>query len=179
MDLSLISKYLSIDTAIVVLIAVLIVYVTHLVLSPALVSEIEDKIKKYPPHFVSYKPLDAKATVMLRMLEEEIDTYYDYSSTIKVTGCPVRSQGTAKASFVLTDPNLPDNPIIYASEQFSKFTGYSKDEIEGRNCRFLQGEKTDPEDVKEIRSAINSKREASLQLLNYKKGLHFINFVYY
>jgi PAS domain-containing protein len=50
-----------------------------------------------------------------------------------------------------------DNPIIYASEGFSKFTGYSKEEIEGRNCRFLQGKDSNPDDVSRIREAIQER----------------------
>ena len=41
--------------------------------------------------------------------------------------------------YVITDPDKPDNPIIYASHAFTLQMGYSKEEIEGRNCRFLQG----------------------------------------
>ncbi len=33
----------------------------------------------------------------------------------------------------------PDCPIIYASDAFCKLTGYARDELVGRNCRFLQG----------------------------------------
>lgn len=75
-----------------------------------------------------------------------------------------------------------DNPIIYASEGFSKFTGYSKEEIEGRNCRFLQGKDSNPDDVSRIREAIEKKEEVSVCLLNYRKDgstfhnqvIHFI-----
>ncbi|MFP3360174.1 PAS domain-containing protein, partial [Planococcus sp. SIMBA_143] len=43
---------------------------------------------------------------------------------------------------VITDPELPDNPIVYANEGFEKLTGYTSEEILGFNCRFLQGEDT-------------------------------------
>ena len=45
-------------------------------------------------------------------------------------------------NYVITDPAEDDNPIVYASDHFCSFTQYSYDEIVGRNCRFLQGEKT-------------------------------------
>ena len=71
---------------------------------------------------------------------------------------------------------FPDNPIIYASEGFKKYTGYSKEEIEGRNCRFLQGKDSSPADIKRIRLAIERKEEVSLCLLNYRKdGSTFLN----
>ena len=83
---------------------------------------------------------------------------------------------TTRHNYVITDPDLADNPIIYSSEAFCKFTRYTKEEIEGRNCRFLQGKDTVPSDVSKIRSAIDNCREANVNLLNYKKdGTTFIN----
>ena len=74
-----------------------------------------------------------------------------------------------QTNFVITDPDYIDNPIIYASEGFCTFTGYSKQEIEKRNCRFLQGPETDPQHVRKIREAIDNQKEACLEILNYKK----------
>jgi hypothetical protein len=56
--------------------------------------------------------------------------------------------------WVITDPQLPDNPIIYSSEGFCAYTQYLKSEIEGQNCRFLQGQGTDPKDVERIREGM-------------------------
>ena len=79
-------------------------------------------------------------------------------------------------SFCITDPNLPDNPVIYISSGFTKLTGYEFDDIVGRNCRFLQGEKTSAADVKRISDALKSEKECSVNLLNYKKdGTEFVN----
>ena len=44
---------------------------------------------------------------------------------------------------VVTDPRLPDNPIVLANHAFLDLTGYTADEVVGRNCRFLQGAGTD------------------------------------
>nr|AML77742.1 putative LOV domain-containing protein [Ludisia discolor] len=73
-------------------------------------------------------------------------------------------------NFVITDPRLPDNPIIFASDSFLELTEYSREEILGRNCRFLQGPETDPATVKKIRNAIDSQRDVTVQLINYKKS---------
>ena len=45
---------------------------------------------------------------------------------------------------VVTDPRQPDNPIVAVNDAFCALTGYPRDEIIGRNCRFLAGEETEP-----------------------------------
>ncbi|PPR81643.1 hypothetical protein GOBAR_AA39068 [Gossypium barbadense] len=62
-------------------------------------------------------------------------------------------------NFVITDPRLPDNPIIFASDSFLELTEYSREEILGRNYRFLQGPETDPAIVRKIREAIDNQSE--------------------
>nr|AHZ63904.1 phototropin [Coleochaete scutata] len=73
-------------------------------------------------------------------------------------------------NFVITDPRLDENPIIFASDSFLELTEYSREEVLGRNCRFLQGPDTDPETVKKIREAIRDCRDVTVQLLNYTKS---------
>nr|AML77251.1 putative LOV domain-containing protein [Berberidopsis beckleri] len=79
-------------------------------------------------------------------------------------------------NFVITDPRLPDNPIIFASDSFLELTEYSREEILGRNCRFLQGPETDPATVRKIREAIDNQHDVTVQLINYtKSGKKFWN----
>nr|AML79151.1 putative LOV domain-containing protein [Boerhavia coccinea]AML79561.1 putative LOV domain-containing protein [Boerhavia sp. BC-2016] len=79
-------------------------------------------------------------------------------------------------NFVITDPRLPDNPIIFASDSFLELTEYTREEILGRNCRFLQGPETDQATVQKIRDAIKEQREITVQLINYtKSGKKFWN----
>ena len=65
---------------------------------------------------------------------------------------------------VLTDPNKPDNPIVFSNNAFLDLTGYAEKEIVGRNCRFLQGARTDPAHVAELREAVRAKRAVSERL---------------
>lgn len=82
----------------------------------------------------------------------------------------------AVTSIVVTDPHLPDNPIVYHNPAFERVTGYEADEIDGHNCRFLQGEDTDPAAVEEIRAALREERPCHIVLRNYKKdGTPFWN----
>lgn len=73
------------------------------------------------------------------------------------------------ANFVVSDATNPEYPIIFASPGFLEMTGYSRDEVIGRNCRFLQGEHTDRDAVAEIRRALDEKRDVGVTFLNYKK----------
>ncbi len=76
----------------------------------------------------------------------------------------------------ITDPDQEDNPIIYVNDGFRRLTGYSKDEIFGQNCRFLQGEDTDPEQVRKMREAVDRREEVIVELKNYMKdGTEFWN----
>ncbi|KAJ5627177.1 PAS-associated C-terminal [Penicillium herquei] len=92
---------------------------------------------------------------------------------------PEKFQGTADALaevFCLTDPSRPDNPIIFASGEFHRTTQYGMNYVLGRNCRFLQGPKTNPNSVRRIREAIKAGRHHSELFLNYRRdGSPFMN----
>ncbi len=96
----------------------------------------------------------------------------DPSTATKILDDPdytlVKALQTAQQNFVITDPTLPDNPIVYASGGFLNLTGYQMDQILGRNCRFLQGPDTDPAAVDKIRRAIEEGTDGSVCLLNYR-----------
>lgn len=79
----------------------------------------------------------------------------------------VKALQTAQQNFVITDPSLPDNPIVYASEGFLTLTGYKREQVLGRNCRFLQGPETDPRAVDQIRKGIEKGEDTTVVLLNY------------
>lgn len=80
---------------------------------------------------------------------------------------------------IVTDPKQQDNPIIFCNEAFRRLTGYSDDEVVGRNCRLLQGPKTDPATIAAIRSAINAGQDIAVDILNYRKdGSIFWNAVF-
>ncbi|MCJ1312431.1 hypothetical protein MMC25_006105 [Agyrium rufum] len=80
--------------------------------------------------------------------------------------------------FCLSDPSIADNPIVYASEEFYRTTQYGRDYVIGRNCRFLQGPKTDRRAITRIKAAVESGTEASEVLLNYRRdGSPFLNLV--
>jgi len=80
----------------------------------------------------------------------------------------IDSLSAGQQNFVLSDPRLPDNPIVFATPGFYKLTGYTTEQVLGRNCRFLQGSGTDPKTVDIVRKAIQSGSDCTVCILNYK-----------
>src|ERR1700761_2993272 len=76
---------------------------------------------------------------------------------------------TTRMPMIVTDPHLPDNPVIFANHAFLRMTGYELTEIIGSNCRFLQGPETDRATIDEVRSAVAERREMATEILNYRK----------
>jgi PAS domain S-box-containing protein len=77
---------------------------------------------------------------------------------------------------LITDPRQADNPIIFCNQAFMTLTGYSADELIGRNCRLLQGPDTDPDAVSRLRDAVAAAEDVALDILNYRKdGTPFWN----
>lgn len=79
----------------------------------------------------------------------------------------------------LTSPIFDDCPIIMCNDPFLRLTGYSRDEVIGRNCRFLQGRNTDPKARARLRTAVENNCEALVPITNYRKdGSEFENYVF-
>ena len=85
----------------------------------------------------------------------------------------------SSTGILITDPSLPDNPIIYVNPAFERTTGYLMEEAIGRNGRFLQGEDRDQPSLGELRAAIREGRGCRVVLRNYRKdGSLFWNELY-
>lgn len=85
---------------------------------------------------------------------------------------------TSPIAAVISDPRLPDNPIVECNDAFMALTGYVADEIIGHNCRFLTGPETEPELSEKLRASIRERRPVLVEILNYKKdGSPFLNAV--
>jgi PAS domain S-box-containing protein len=79
-------------------------------------------------------------------------------------------------SIVISDPNLPDDPLVYVNPAFEETTGYAAKEALGRNCRFLQGEDRAQPAIAELRTAVREGRQCTAVLRNYRKdGMLFWN----
>ncbi|KAF6219239.1 hypothetical protein HO133_005064 [Letharia lupina] len=84
-------------------------------------------------------------------------------------------------AFVVCDVTQHDIPIVYCSDVFERLTAYTRHEILGRNCRFLQSpdgkiqtgvkrKYVDDQSVFRIKNMINQRQETQISLINYRKG---------
>ncbi|OKL60874.1 hypothetical protein UA08_03729 [Talaromyces atroroseus] len=109
---------------------------------------------EYIPHTQNPKLEQQAQNALQALVKDEIPAFITSNCVSLVSNVveerikgtlPPKFQGTADALaevFCLTDPSRPDNPIIFASEEFHRTTQYGMDYVLGRNCRFLQGPKT-------------------------------------
>ena len=73
------------------------------------------------------------------------------------------------SGMLVVDATKSDNPIIFVNPAFTQITGYSSDEVMGRNCRFLQAGDKQQSGLHELRAALKEKRAAQVIIRNYRK----------
>jgi len=84
----------------------------------------------------------------------------------------------SQVAAVISNPRLPDNPIVACNSAFEKLTGYPREEVVGRNCRFLRGSGTDQTVTAQLRAGIADRNPVMVELVNYRKdGSAFRNAV--
>ena len=74
------------------------------------------------------------------------------------------------ACIVISDMTIPGAPMVFVNSEFCRTTGYAREEATGRNCRFLQGPKTEPEAIQVIRNTLSKGQDCHVKLTNYKKS---------
>ncbi len=109
-------------------------------------------------------PADAQPPV--RREDEEriadelgVATTDPFAAAVRATRMPI----------VVSNPRAADNPVVFANDAFCRLTGYAREEIIGRNCRFLQGPRTDPDTISRIRSAVAESRPLEIDIRNHRK----------
>lgn len=72
-------------------------------------------------------------------------------------------------AILITSCSESDAPIVYVNPAFERITGYSREDVLGRNPRFLHGDDIDQPGLKIIQVAIKAEREGKAVLRNYRK----------
>jgi PAS domain S-box-containing protein len=86
---------------------------------------------------------------------------------------------TSPVPLALASLAMEDCPLVYVNDAFLALTGYSADEVIGRNCRMLQGPGSEQDARTRFRSAIALRRDAAIAISNYRRdGTLFRNFVF-
>ena len=122
------------------------------------------------------------------LVEDALPAYVTYKLTsiatdtlvkeITGTNAPIMRELVPSLAevYCISDPSLPDNPLVYASEAFYNITQYGRDYVIGRNCRFLQGPKTSNASVRRLIEALAAGQETCETVLNYRRdGTPFMN----
>ncbi|MFP4578139.1 MAG: PAS domain S-box protein, partial [Coleofasciculus sp.] len=87
-----------------------------------------------------------------------------------------RAIAASSNGILITDPNVPDNPIIFVNPGFERITGYSAQEVVGKNCRFLQGDNHQQPGLDQLKAALKNEQDCHVILQNYRKdGTRFWN----
>jgi PAS domain S-box-containing protein len=81
----------------------------------------------------------------------------------------IDSIASSPIAMVVSNPRRSDNPLEVVNSTFCELTGYSEDEIVGRNCRFLAGDRTDPFATEQIRTGIREVRPTLVEIVNYRR----------
>lgn len=121
-------------------------------------------------------PVDQQILELARILAEQTTAALERIDRERELRMKTRALDSAPVGITISDPDLDDNPLIYVNDRYTEITGYSEAEATGRNCRYLQGEETNPEPVAQMRTAIDEDRPVSVEVLNYRKdGAPFWN----
>lgn len=94
---------------------------------------------------------------------------FEQSFDLRYSGWVREALNELPDCFTITDPCISGHPIVFASNEFLKMVGYSRDEVIGKNGRIFQGPETDRRSVMEIREAIREEGAIQISLLNYRK----------
>ncbi len=106
----------------------------------------------------------------MRIGSDEIVSFKEFEDLL------IKATNTANEGITISAMDQPDRPLVFVNEGFERLTGYSKEDVLGKNCRFLQGKETENEPVEALRKAVKKGQQTTVELLNYKKdGTAFWN----
>jgi|GEM_PF-976751 len=100
---------------------------------------------------------------------ENAQSFEEITRTQELLRIRERAITASNDGIVIVDPHQFDMPVVYVNPAFERITGYTPEEVIGKNCRFLQGDDTDQQGLRELRYAVREKRATRVLLRNYRK----------
>jgi PAS domain S-box-containing protein len=94
----------------------------------------------------------------------------ELQSTVDELRVKEQALDEAPVGFSISDATAEDNQMVYVNDKFLEMTGYRREEVLGRNCRFLQGEETSEAAVGKLREALIAQQPVSVDIVNYRKN---------
>lgn len=82
----------------------------------------------------------------------------------------LKAVDNARDGITICDATQPDFPLVFVNEGFLSMTGYSREEVIGNNCRFLQGGAPNEEALHTLRQGLQQQQPVVVKLLNYHKN---------
>lgn len=133
----------------------------------------EEELKARVTTHITLRNLNRSLLEQNLRLEQEIRKRQQKEDELRLSNQAIAASSNG---IVIADAREPDMPIIYINPAFERITGYSAQEIIGRNCRFLQGPDKNQPALNELRSALRGGRDCKVVLSNYRKdGRRFWN----
>ena len=120
-------------------------------------SETDIESRSSDPYHGRTTASDVRIVNEVRGMDDGTDPFV---AAVRATRMPV----------IITDPRQRDNPVVFANDSFCRLSGYARQEIIGRNCRFLQSPETDPETLRSIREAVAGARSIEIDIRNIRKS---------
>jgi len=74
----------------------------------------------------------------------------------------------SRDGITISDNKAEDNPLIFVNPAFERLTGYSAEEIQGKNCRYLQGNDSAQPERLIIKKAVEDDQSCLVTLRNYR-----------
>ncbi len=108
-------------------------------------------------------------SIDIRHGSDDADLGSLFADLRRIAGPMFETMQLSGMAMVVTNPRLPDNPIVFANPAFLRLTGFEAREVLGRNCRFLQTVDTDPEMLKKLRAALQLSEPVTVNILNARK----------
>lgn len=125
-----------------------------------------NKVHWVSEHGVGVRDKDGK----LNRLEGFIEDITKKKEGENILNTRNRALNVAGKGIIISDAKAPGFPIIYVNEAFETITGYTKQEVIGKKCDFLQSDDKHQKEIATISSALKMGKECNVILRNYKKG---------